>query len=97
MAKIPGLKDVQADHSFFALDGRPFETPDRDPEGPATTGQPVWSSLKQRQRGVVVLERKTFTADEVRDIVKSAVAEALKAVDKQKKRREPEEIKVGGK
>jgi hypothetical protein len=92
------IKDAKADSSFFAFrpndTGEPYDRPSRQ-DGP---GQPAWSSLKQRQKGES--PQKTYTADEVSEIVKHAVAEALKAVaktEKSKDKKEPEEIKIGGK
>lgn len=92
------LKDAKADHTFFAF--HPDETgvpADRPPIEPSA-GQAAWSSLKQRQKGDS--PQKSYTADEVSEIVKHAVAEALKAVaktEKSKDKKEPEEIKIGGK
>lgn len=100
MAKSPDIKDAKADHSFFAFHpdetGVPEDRPARDPDKSA--GQSAWASLKQRQKGEPV--QRTYTPDEVEEIVKHAVAEALKAVNKLEKPKEKksvEEIKIGGK
>jgi hypothetical protein len=94
------IKDAKADHSFFAFHpdetGVPADRPARDSK---SAGQAAWSSLKQRQKGES--PQRTYTADEVQDIVKYAVAEALKMTNKSEKpkeKKEPaEEIKIGGK
>jgi hypothetical protein len=94
------IKDAKADHSFFAYHpdetGVPEDRPPRDLDKSA--GQSAWASLKQRQKGEPM--PRTYTADEVEDIVKYAVAEALKMVNKSEKPKEKksvEEIKIGGK
>jgi hypothetical protein len=100
MAKTFDVKNAQADHSFSVFhpneSGAPADRPEMDPDA---KGQHVWSSLKQRQKGEPL--QKTYTADEVESIVKHAVAEALKMVnkpEKHKEKKEPaEEIKIGGK
>ena len=102
MAKEKDIKGATADGSFFALEARTYIDPERMPDGPVATGQPKYASLKQRQKGEPALTKSTYTADEVSEIVKHAVAEALKMVAKadketKKDRKEPEEIKIGGK
>lgn len=99
MPKEKDLKGATADSSFFSLEARTWVDPERDPNGPVATGQAKWSSLKQRQKGEPM--KTTYTADEVSEIVKNAVAEALKAVskssEKEIEKKEPGEIKIGGK
>ena len=102
MAKEKDIKGATADGSFFALEARTFIDPERMPDGPVATGQTQYSSLKQRQRGEPVVAKSTYTADEVSEIVKHAVAEALKMVNKaegenKKEKKEAGEIKIGGK
>jgi hypothetical protein len=101
-SKLGNLQGVVADRSVIALEARTFIDPERMPDGPQATGQSSWSSLKQRQKGEVVLTKSSYTADEVSDIVKNAVAEVLKAVsgfekESTKEKREVGDIKIGGK
>ena len=85
MAKTPDIKGAKADSSFSAfypgkgdvdLNGGTQFPEDRPPMTKDGPGQKAWSSLKQRQKGPV-LSKGTYTADEVEEIVKNAVAEEI--------------------
>lgn len=100
MAKTPDVNGAKADRSFFSFHPNNVGAPSDRPQRQDGTGQAAWSSLKQRQKGDPVQPQRTYTSDEVEEIVKHAVAEALKMagkVEKVKEKKEPEEIKIGGK
>jgi hypothetical protein len=100
MSKTPDVKGAKADRSFFSFHPNNAGTPVDRPERQDSPGQAAWSSLKQRQKGDPIQPQRTYTSDEVEEIVKHAVAEALKMAgktEKAKEKKEPEEIKIGGK
>jgi len=95
MAKRPS-QDAKADGSFFAFDGNPTWPADVEPVEEVKVNS-TWGSVRSRQNmangKLPEKEERTYTVEEVKSIVESAVAAALAAKEKDEK----EGLKIGGK